>query len=87
MVRKYRAERPRWDKARVQALRSHLGLTQQELAAELGTRQQTISEWETGLYQPRGTSATLLFMIAEKAGFKYNAGPDTTPDVRLDIRP
>jgi DNA-binding transcriptional regulator YiaG len=81
MVKKYRAERPKWDKSSIQALRSHLGLTQQELAAELGTRQQTISEWETGLYQPRGASATLLFMIAEKAGFKYDAGPDTRLDV------
>lgn len=75
MPYKYRADRPKWDKERIQALRQHLGLTQQEMAEELGTRQQTISEWETGLYQPRGASATLLFMIAEKAGFKYEAGP------------
>jgi DNA-binding transcriptional regulator YiaG len=73
MTKKYKAERPRWDKEHIQSLRSHLGLTQQEMAAELGTRQQTISEWETGMYQPRGASATLLFMIAEKAGFKYDA--------------
>jgi DNA-binding transcriptional regulator YiaG len=74
MPKKYSAERPRWDKEHIQALRSHLGLTQQEMAAELGTRQQTISEWELGLYQPRGASATLLYLIAEKAGFKYDAG-------------
>jgi DNA-binding transcriptional regulator YiaG len=74
MPKKYKAERPKWDKEHIQALRLHLGLTQQEMAAELGTRQQTISEWETGLYQPRGASATLLFMISEKAGFKYDAG-------------
>jgi DNA-binding transcriptional regulator YiaG len=73
MPNKYRADRPKWDKKQIQALRRHLGLTQQELAKEMGTRQQTISEWETGLYQPRGTSATLLFMIAEKAGFQYEA--------------
>jgi DNA-binding transcriptional regulator YiaG len=73
MSNKYHAERLRWDKDRIQALRHHLNLTQQELAAQLGTRQQTISEWETGMYQPRGASSTLLSMIAEKADFKYEA--------------
>jgi len=73
MSNKYQAERLRWDKDRIQALRHHLNLTQQELAAQLGTRQQTISEWETGMYQPRGASSTLLSMIAEKADFKYEA--------------
>jgi DNA-binding transcriptional regulator YiaG len=73
MVKKaqYEAGRPQWDKDRIQALRRYLGLTQQEMAARLGTRQQTISEWETGIYQPRGTSVTLLSMVAEKADFKY----------------
>ena len=61
----------RWDSERIRALRSHLGMTQQELADELGTRQQTISEWETGMYRPRGTSSTVLNMIAERSGFKY----------------
>ena len=68
-----RTERARWDKGRIQALRRHMGLTQQELAAKLGTRQQTISEWETGMYQPRGASATLLSIVAEQARFKYDA--------------
>ncbi len=63
-----------WDSDRVQALRRHLGLTQQEFSDRLGTRQQTISEWETGMYRPRGASATLLSMIAEQADFKYDAG-------------
>ena len=56
---------------RVKALREHLGLTQEELARELGTRQQTISEWETGVYQPRGLSERLLSLVAESAGFAY----------------
>lgn len=64
-----------WDARAVRELRSFLGLTQQELAEELGTRQQTISEWETGQYRPRGASATLLTMVAEQAGFRYQAGP------------
>ena len=62
-----------WKKGNIRALRRHLGLTQVKLAEELGTRQQTISEWETGMYQPRGTSATLLSMIAERSGFDYKA--------------
>ncbi len=64
-------KRSAWDKQRVQALRRHLRLTQSKLAEELGTRQQTISEWETGMYKPRGTSATLLTLVADRSGFKY----------------
>jgi DNA-binding transcriptional regulator YiaG len=67
------AGRKQWDGAGVQALRRHMGLTQQELSEKLGTRQQTISEWEVGMYRPRGASSTLLSMIAEKAKFKYDA--------------
>ncbi len=68
---KKKPARAGWDQKRILALRLHLKLTQQELADRLGTRQQTISEWETGLYQPRGTSATLLSRVAEEAQFKY----------------
>ncbi len=68
-------DRQQWDSQRIQALRRHLGLTQRELADELGTRQQTISEWETGMYRPRGASATLLSIIAERAKFEYEAMP------------
>jgi DNA-binding transcriptional regulator YiaG len=64
-----------WDGESIQALRRYLGLTQSELSARLGTRQQTISEWETGMYRPRGASATLLSIIAEQARFKYEAAP------------
>ena len=65
-----------WDSEGIRALRSHLGMTQQELADELGTRQQTISEWETGMYRPRGASATLLSIIAERANFGYRAAAE-----------
>jgi DNA-binding transcriptional regulator YiaG len=75
-VKKKVADKKRqWDAASIQALRQHLGLTQDELSERLGTRQQTISEWETGMYQPRGASATLLSIIAEQAKFKYDASP------------
>ena len=62
-----------WSKEEVRALRQHLNLTQARLAEELGTRQQTISEWEKGIYRPRGASATLLSIIAERSGFTYKA--------------
>ncbi len=75
---KYRAA---WDAPRVRALRERMRLTQQQMADELGTRQQTVSEWETGLYRPRGASATLLGIIAERAGFTYEVADGTeTPE-------
>ena len=67
--------RPVWDAGKVKALRQHLGLTQEELAREMGTRQQTISEWETGMYAPRGLSERVLGMVAEQAGFAYGDVP------------
>jgi DNA-binding transcriptional regulator YiaG len=62
-----------WSKEEIKALRQHLNLPQVKLAEELGTRQQTISEWEKGMYRPRGASVTLLSIIAERSGFTYRA--------------
>jgi DNA-binding transcriptional regulator YiaG len=45
------------------------------MASQLGTRQQTISEWEVGIYKPRGTSVTLLNIVAERSGFRYKSAP------------
>jgi len=75
MRSQYEVKRRQWDSQRIQALRQHLGLTQREMADRLGTRQQTISEWETGMYKPRGASATLLSIVAERANFEYKAIP------------
>ena len=68
-----------WDAGGVRSLRRHMRLTQQQMAQELGTRQQTISEWETGLYRPRGTSRTLLKIIAERVSFPYRTSTDEPP--------
>jgi DNA-binding transcriptional regulator YiaG len=65
--------RRQWNGKKIRALRDHMKLTQQEMANQLGTRQQTISEWEKNMYKPRGASATLLNIVAERARFKYNA--------------
>ncbi|MFC2011559.1 helix-turn-helix domain-containing protein [Chloroflexota bacterium] len=75
MAGQYQAGRKEWDGERIRALRCHLGLTQRGLADRLGTRQQTISEWEIGLYKPRGASSTLLSIVAERAQFEYEADP------------
>jgi DNA-binding transcriptional regulator YiaG len=73
------SKKQRWDGKGIKALRRHLGLTQNEMAARLGTRQQTISEWDMGMYQPRGASVTLLSIVADSSGFKYDAG-STQPE-------
>jgi DNA-binding XRE family transcriptional regulator len=65
-----------WDPEKVRALRQHLQLSQAEMADQLGTRQQTISEWERGTYSPRGISRSLLSRIAEEAGFFYRQTGD-----------
>lgn len=79
MPTKSKAKRPQrklkygWNATKVRALREHMQLTQTELSEELGVRQQTVSEWETGLYAPRGASVTLLNILAERVKFKYSA--------------
>jgi DNA-binding transcriptional regulator YiaG len=70
----------RWNAGTVRALRGHLGLTQAQMAQEMGTRQQTISEWETGVYRPRGLSERLLTLVAERAGFQYDASIPAVPE-------
>ncbi|MDY6878569.1 MAG: helix-turn-helix transcriptional regulator [Chloroflexota bacterium] len=60
-----------WDAKSIRALRDHMDMTQQQMSEELGTRQQTISEWETGMYRPRGGMNRLLTLVAEQADFEY----------------
>ncbi|MBI4318205.1 MAG: helix-turn-helix domain-containing protein [Chloroflexi bacterium] len=72
MARKHRQRLP-WDAASIRKLRQHLEMTQREFSEELGVRQQTVSEWETGAYEPRGPSVTVLTLVAERAAFAYVA--------------
>lgn len=62
-----------WNAGSIRSLREHLDMTQQQMSEEIGTRQQTISEWETGMYRPRGGMNRLLTLVAERAGFEYQA--------------
>lgn len=73
MMEQKKERKKQWTRDEIKSLRQHLNLTQMKMAEELGTRQQTISEWEKGMYRPRGASATLLTIIAERSGFKYRA--------------
>lgn len=59
-----------WDGERVKALREHLNLTQVQFSEKLGSRQQTVSEWECGKYKPRGMSRTMLDRIAQESDFE-----------------
>lgn len=67
-------ERRRWGAQEIRRLRRDLGLSQQQMAAALGVRQQTISEWETGAYTPRGASLRVLALLAERRA-DYRADP------------
>ena len=67
-----------WPPQEVQRLRARLGLSQAELAERVGTRQQTISEWETGTHAPRRMSRRLLHLVAEAAGLYATRGDDGT---------
>jgi DNA-binding transcriptional regulator YiaG len=67
-----------WTPSRIRALRRRLGLTQAEFARELGVRQQTVSEWETGQYGPRGASVRVLGLFAE-AHAPYDDAADAPP--------
>jgi len=55
-------------------------MTQQQMSDELGTRQQTISEWETGMYRPRGGMNRLLTLVAEQVGFDYQLAGEDSPE-------
>jgi DNA-binding transcriptional regulator YiaG len=59
-----------WNGELIKALRSHMGLTQAGFAKELRMRQQTVSEWEKGVYEPSRASSHYLTMVAEKASFR-----------------
>lgn len=70
-ARQRRRVRQEWDAQRIRALREHMGMTQQQMADELEVRQQTISEWETGVHRPHRSTQKTLSLVAERAGFVY----------------
>jgi DNA-binding transcriptional regulator YiaG len=75
--RKRRQAKFAWQPETIRALREYMGLTQREMADELEVRQQTISEWETGLHTPHRSTQKTLSMVAERAGFRYEDSLNT----------
>jgi DNA-binding transcriptional regulator YiaG len=65
-----------WDGELIKSLRFHMGLSQAEFAEQLGVRQQTVSEWETGIYAPSRATHKYLTLVAEQAGFVYDEGDE-----------
>jgi DNA-binding transcriptional regulator YiaG len=64
-----------WNTELIKGLRQHMGLTQAQFAEVLGVRQQTVSEWEVGLYEPTRATAKHLMLVAERASFPYTTKP------------
>ena len=63
------ADEATWDGSRVRKLRRYLDETQAAFAERLGTRQQTVSEWERGKSHPRRMARRLLQLVAQSEGF------------------
>jgi DNA-binding XRE family transcriptional regulator len=72
-----------WDKDSVKQLRNSLDLTQMEFADLLGCRQQTISEWELGLYAPANAYGKLLSQIKQRAPLSEKAQPQIQSEVAV----
>ena len=49
-----------WNSDKIKSIRKKMGLSQTEFAHLLGCRQQTVSEWELGLYEPANAYSRLL---------------------------
>ena len=72
-----------WNKDEVKGLRVSLHMTQMEFAELLGCRQQTISEWEQGLYFPGNAYGKLLTQVKsrvpESFAYKKPLNPKVLP--------
>ena len=72
-----------WPTEKVSGLRYRLGVSQQQMAQLLGVRQQTVSDWETGLHEPQGASRRMLSIIAEDPA-RYTTARDREHGQRND---
>jgi len=72
----------KWQADNIRALRTHLGLSQTALSREIGIRQQTISEWETAMYAPRGASVTILTLLAVSSNFQFESESQDEDKIR-----
>ncbi len=78
-----------WNAETIRGLRKFLRLSQSAFSRQLGIRQQTVSEWETGVYEPRGASSTLLNMVASGAGYglvdRGESDAQPTPETKTEL--
>ena len=74
----------KWTADKIRDLRWRLGWSQTELARHLGCRQQTISEWETGLYAPQNAYSKLLDQFADRnESYRHQMRVDSASDIVL----
>jgi DNA-binding XRE family transcriptional regulator len=64
-----------WEKESIKKLRRELRLTQVEFAKRLGCRQQTVSEWEQGIYIPANAYGKLLDFFSASNENKIKTEP------------
>lgn len=72
---KYEESTMAWDSASIHSLRKHISASQAALAEIIGVRQQTISEWERGVYKPKKSMCKYLMLIAERYNFNREVIP------------
>lgn len=63
----------------IREARERLGLTQQQLADQVGVSRETVGNWETGYSEPRSKRARLLQVL----GLGADAAPATDVERRL----
>ncbi len=63
-----------WNSELIKALRRHMGLTQAELAQQIGVRQATVSEWEKGIRTPNRAMSKYLTIVSKQAEFYKEEG-------------
>jgi transcriptional regulator with XRE-family HTH domain len=76
-----------WDAETIRRARKARNLTQAELAEGLGCRQQTISEWELGMYGPKNAYQKLLTMFFGSAPVVAENMPQSVWGNEADVAP
>lgn len=70
----------------VRRLRQKLGLTQEELAHELGITVGTVNRWENGRFRPSKLARSTILEFARKHGITLEEGPHPAPEHALPQR-